>query len=312
MAYQGLFPKSVNFSLNLPTQLWDSGGTEFHGMLSFLKSGLTYADRINTVSPTYAMEIQTAKFGCGLEGLLSFRKDVLNGIINGIDTDHWNPETDPSITASYKPKTLNKKLLNKAALQTKLSLPVSNKIPVFGLIGRLVEQKGIDLVLDCLPEILTLPVQLVVLGSGNKDYGQRLSEFAEAHPDKVAVKIGYDEDLAHLIEAGADIFLMPSRYEPCGLNQMYSQLYGTIPLVSKVGGLADTVVDALPETLSNNIATGIVFDGVLAGTLIEAIKRALMLYSQPKTWKQMQVNGMQKDFSWEHSAEQYRALYEQL
>lgn len=312
MAYQGLFPKSVNFSLNLPTQLWDSGGTEFHGMLSFLKSGLTYADRINTVSPTYAMEIQTAKFGCGLEGLLSFRKDVLSGIINGIDTDHWNPEIDPSITANFNHSKLNKKLLNKAALQTKLSLPVSNKMPMFGLISRLVEQKGIDLVLDCLPEILALPVQLVVLGSGNKEFEQQLLDYAKAHPDKVAVKIGYDEDLAHLIEAGADIFLMPSRYEPCGLNQMYSQLYGTIPLVSKVGGLADTVVDALPETLSNNTATGIVFDGVLSGTLIEAIKRALMLYSQSKTWKQMQVNGMQKDFSWEHSAEQYRALYEQL
>lgn len=312
MAYQGLFPKSVNFSLNLPTQLWDSGGTEFHGMLSFLKSGLTYADRINTVSPTYAMEIQTAKFGCGLEGLLSFRKDVLSGIINGIDTDHWNPETDPSITANFNHSKLNKKLLNKAALQTKLSLPVSNKMPMFGLISRLVEQKGIDLVLDCLPEILALPVQLVVLGSGNKEFEQQLLDYAETYPAKMAVQIGYDEDLAHLIEAGADIFLMPSRYEPCGLNQMYSQLYGTIPLVSKVGGLADTVVDALPETLSNNTATGIVFDGVLAGTLTEAIKRALMLYSQPKTWKQMQVSGMQKDFSWEHSAEQYRALYEQL
>ena len=289
LAYQGLFPKSVNFALNLPSQLWDSGGTEFHGMLSFLKSGLTYADRINTVSPTYAMEIQGTNFGCGLEGLLHYRKDFLSGIINGVDIEHWNPETDPSIAANYNATTLTKKRLNKAALQTQLSFPVSDKIPMLGLISRLVDQKGIDLVLDCLPEILELPVQFVVLGSGNKEFETLLVAFAEAHPDKMAVKIGYDEDLAHLIEAGADIFLMPSRYEPCGLNQMYSQLYGTIPLVSKVGGLADTVVDAVPNTLADNTATGIVFDGVLAGTLIEAIKRALMLYSQPKTWKQLQI-----------------------
>ncbi len=312
LAYQGLFPKSVNFSLNLPTQLWDSGGTEFHGMLSFLKSGLAYADRINTVSPTYAMEIQSAKFGCGLEGLLHYRKDILSGIINGVDTEHWNPETDPSLPANYKTNTLTKKNLNKTALQTKLSLPVNDKIPMLGLISRLVEQKGIDLVLDCLPEMLQLPVQFVVLGSGNKEFEQQLSDFAKANPDRMAVQIGYDEALSHLIEAGADIFLMPSRYEPCGLNQMYSQIYGTIPLVSKVGGLVDTVVDALPHTLSNNTATGIVFDGALAGTLIEAIKRALMLYNQPKTWKQMQITGMQQDFSWKHSAEQYRGLYDQL
>jgi starch synthase len=312
LAYQGLFPKAANFSLNLPSQLWDSGGTEFHGKLSFLKSGLTYADRINTVSPTYALEIQSPEFGCGLDGLLSHRKDVLSGILNGIDTDHWNPATDTHIAANFKPTTLNKKALNKSALQTKLSLPINNKVPMFALISRLVEQKGIDLILECLPEILALPLQLVVLGSGNKEFEQQLSILAKANPDKMAVKIGYDEELAHLIEAGADIFLMPSRYEPCGLNQMYSQLYGTIPLVSKVGGLADTVVDTLPESLSNNSATGIVFDETLSGTLFEVIKRALMLYSQPKTWKQIQVNGMLKDFSWKHSAEQYRLLYEKL
>ena len=312
LAYQGLFPISANFTLNLPDQLWDSGGTEFHGKLSFLKSGLTYADRINTVSPTYALEIQTPEFGCGLDGLLSHRKDDLSGILNGIDTDHWNPATDTHIATNFTPTTLNKKAPNKSALQTKFSLPVNNKVPVFGLISRLVEQKGIDLILECLPEILTLPLQLVIIGSGNKEFEQQLSDFAKGTPGKMAVKIGYDEELSHLIEAGADIFLMPSRYEPCGLNQMYSQLYGTVPLVSKVGGLADTVVDALPESISNNTATGIVFDETLSGTLFEVIKRALMLYSQPKAWKQIQINGMLKDFSWKHSAEQYRALYELL
>ena len=312
LAYQGIFPKSVNYALNLPEQLVDSDGIEFHGMISFLKSGLAYSDRITTVSPTYAKEIQTTEFGCGLEGLLSHRQDVLSGILNGVDTDHWNPETDPTLSANFSHAKLNKKLLNKSALQQKLSLPNNKKTPVFGLISRLVEQKGIDLLLDCLPEALSLPIQLVVLGSGDKDYEQKLLDFATANPKKMAVNMGYDENLAHLIEAGADLFLMPSRYEPCGLNQMYSQLYGTIPIVSKVGGLADTVVDALPETLNNKTATGIVFDGALAGTLLEAIKRALMLYSQPETWKQMQVNGMQKDFSWQQSAKQYMALYEQL
>jgi len=312
LAYQGVFPKSVNYALNLPEQLVDSDGIEFHGMISFLKSGLAYSDRITTVSPTYAKEIQTTEFGCGLEGLLSYRKDVLSGILNGVDTDDWNPETDPNLSANFSHTKLNKKLLNKSALQQKLSLPVNKKIPVFGLISRLVEQKGIDLLLDCLPDVLSLPVQLVILGSGGKDFEQRLLYFARANPKKMTVKLGYDESLAHLIEAGSDIFLMPSRYEPCGLNQMYSQLYGTIPIVNKVGGLADTVTDALPESLGNKTATGIAFDGALSGTFFEAIKRAVLLYSQPDNWKQMQINGMQKDFSWQQSAEQYLALYKQL
>jgi starch synthase len=312
LAYQGVFPRSVNYALNLPEPLMESDGIEFHGMLSFLKSGLAYSDRITTVSPTYAKEIQTKEFGCGLEGLLSYRKEVLDGIINGVDTHDWNPETDPNLNANFSYSKLNKKLINKSALQQRMSLPINKKIPVFGLISRLVEQKGIDVLLDCLTEVLDLPIQLVILGSGDKVYEQQLLAFAEANPKKIAVKIGYDESLAHLIEAGSDIFLMPSRYEPCGLNQMYSQLYGTIPIVSKVGGLADTVIDAIPQTLANNTATGIAFHGTLSGTLLEAIKRTVMLYSQQEAWRQMQINGMLKDFSWRKSAEQYMALYEQL
>ncbi len=281
-------------------------------MLSFLKGGLIYSDRITTVSPTYAKEIQTAEFGYGLEGLLSYRKDFLSGIINGIDTDHWNPETDTNISQTFNHLTLNKKLLNKAALQEKLSLPVDKNIPVFGLISRLVEQKGIDLILECLPEMLTHPLQFVLLGSGNKGFEQRLHNFAESHPDKISITIGYDETLAHLIEAGADIFLMPSRFEPCGLNQIYSQRYGTVPIVRKTGGLADTVVDTVPETLNNNTATGFVFNEASPGALMEAIKRSLILYSHPKTWKQLQTNGMQKDYSWSKSAKQYMTLYSHL
>ncbi|MGZ8137137.1 MAG: glycogen synthase GlgA [Methylococcaceae bacterium] len=312
MAYQGLFPKATVATLKLPEQLWSLGGIEFNDLLSFLKGGLAYCDRITTVSPTYAQEIQTAEFGYGLEGLLSYRKDALSGIINGIDTDQWNPQTDPAISEHFDASSLSKKLLNKAALQEKFSLPVNNKIPVFALISRLVEQKGIDLILECLPEVLTLPVQFVLLGSGDKDFEQQLAEFAKTYPDKMAITIGYNEALSHLIEAGADIFLMPSRFEPCGLNQIYSQRYGTVPIVRKTGGLADTVVDAVPETLSNNTATGFVFNDATPGTLLEAIKRALLIYSLPNTWEQLQINGMETDYSWNESAKQYMALYEQL
>lgn len=312
MAYQGIFPSSTYLSLNLPGQLWNPHGIEFHNMLSFLKGGLIYSDRITTVSPTYAKEIQTSDFGYGLEGLLSYRKDFLSGIINGIDTEQWNPESDANISHTFNHLSLNKKLLNKTALQEKLSLPVDKNIPVFGLISRLVEQKGIDLILDCLSEMLTHPLQFVLLGSGNKSFEQRLHHFAEEHPDKLSVTIGYDETLAHLIEAGTDIFLMPSRFEPCGLNQIYSQRYGTVPVVRKTGGLADTVVDTIPETLNNNTATGLVFDEASPGALMEAIKRSLILYSHPKTWKQLQTNGMQKDYSWTQSAQQYISLYSHL
>ncbi|MGZ4954409.1 MAG: glycogen synthase GlgA [Methylobacter sp.] len=312
VAYQGVFPKATYLSLNLPGQLWNPSGIEFHDMLSFLKGGLVYSDRITTVSPTYAKEIQTAEFGYGLEGLLSYRKDFLSGIINGIDTDHWNPETDVNISQTFNRLSINKKLLNKTALQEKLSLPVDKNIPVFGLISRLVEQKGIDLILDCLPEMLDHPLQFVLLGSGSKGFEQRLHNFAESHPDKISITIGYDETLAHLIEAGADIFLMPSRFEPCGLNQIYSQRYGTIPIVRKTGGLADTVIDTVPETLNNHTATGFVFNEASAGTLMEAIKRSLILYNHPKTWKQLQTNGMQKDYSWSKSAQQYMTLYSHL
>jgi starch synthase len=312
MAYQGLFPKAARISLNLPKPLWNPNGLEFNGLLSFIKGGLAYADRITTVSPTYAREIQSAGFGYGLEGLLNYRKAVLSGIVNGIDAEQWNPETDPYIAEHFNFSTINKKQRNKTALQIRHSLPVDNSIPVFALISRLVEQKGIDLILECLLEMPALPLQFVLLGSGDKIFERQLSRFAETYPDKIAVTLGYDEALAHLIEAGADIFLMPSRFEPCGLNQMYSQRYGTIPIVRKTGGLADTVVDTLPETLENSTATGFVFNEATAGTLMEAIKRALIVHGQPKAWRQLQANGMQKDYSWNKSAREYMALYEQL
>ena len=312
MAYQGLFPGNAAASLNLPGKLWNPAGLEFHEMLSFIKGGLVYADYITTVSPTYALEIQTPEFGYGLEGLLDHRKEFLGGIINGIDLDIWNPETDPYITQHYTAATLNKKQLNKYELQRRFAFPANERIPLFGLIGRLVEQKGIDLILECLPEMAAMDMQFVLLGSGDKGFEKTLKSLAHQYPDKIAINIGYDESLAHLIEAGADIFLMPSRFEPCGLNQMYSQRYGTIPIVRKTGGLADTVVDTLPETLANHTASGIVFNEASSSSLLEAIKRAMILYSAPDIWKKMQTNAMKMDFSWQHSAEQYLALYQNL
>ena len=312
MAYQGLFPAESTMGLDLPGQLWTPEGLEFHNMLSFIKGGLVYADHITTVSPTYALEIQTPTFGYGLEGLLRHRKDALSGIINGIDLEVWNPETDPFIAKHYRAALLSEKPFNKSELQRRFALPVNGHVPLFGLIGRLVEQKGIDLIIDCLPDLMSMPMQFVLLGAGDKAYEQRLQNLAHVYPDKMSVTLGYDESLAHLIEAGSDVFLMPSRFEPCGLNQMYSQRYGTLPIVRKTGGLADTVVDALPETIANKTATGFVFNEASASPLLEAVKRAMMLYSDQKTWAKIQTNAMNKDFSWRHSAEQYLMLYRSL
>ncbi|MEQ1559964.1 MAG: glycogen synthase GlgA [Methyloglobulus sp.] len=312
MAYQGLFPAESIRGINLPGQLWHPDGVEFHQMLSFIKGGLVYADHITTVSPTYALEIQTPAFGYGLEGLLQHRKDDLTGIINGIDIDLWNPQDDPLIPQPYQAKTLAKKQSNKSELQQHFALPVDADVPLFGLIGRLVDQKGIDLIIDCLPEMMTMPLQFVLLGAGEKDYERRLQNIADLFADKMAVTVGYNEPLAHLIEAGADVFLMPSRFEPCGLNQMYSQRYGTLPIVRKTGGLADTVVDALPHTIADNTATGFVFNDASASSLLEAIKRTLMAYSDKKAWAKIQANAMKADFSWQYSAEQYLKLYRSL
>lgn len=312
LAYQGLFPARTFATLNIPGQLWNPDGLEFYGMLSFIKGGLAYSDHITTVSPSYALEIQTPEFGYGLEGLLSHRQNSLTGILNGIDLEHWSPETDPYLAHTYSAESLDKKQHNKTALQHRLGLPVDASIPVIGLISRLVQQKGIDLVLESLPYLASMPLQFVLLGSGDKEFEHRLLNFAHLYPHKIAITLGFDEHLSHLIEAGADIFLMPSRFEPCGLNQMYSQRYGTIPIVRNTGGLADTVTDALPQTLNDGSASGVVFNTAHGDTLLEAVKRTLLLYQIPELWKKMQLTGMHKDFSWKHSAEQYLYLYRHI
>lgn len=312
LAYQGVFDYATFTALILPPHLFTLDGLEFHGQFSFMKGGLNFADRITTVSPTYAREIQTPAFGVGLDGLLRYRSYALKGILNGIDTATWNPKADPHIACRYNSRTLDLKRHNKAALQNTANLPQDDARLLIGLIGRLVEQKGIDLVLDALPELLKLPVQLIVLGTGEAPFEARFKAEASAHPDQLAAYITYDEAQAHRIEAGADALLMPSRFEPCGLNQMYSLQYGTIPIVRRVGGLADTVLDATDAQLTQGTATGIVFTTPSPEALLTALNRVLALYRNPEIWRQLQLTGMRQDLSWARSAQAYRTLYEEI
>lgn len=312
LAYQGLFSAGTFLSLGLPPTLWSPEGLEFHGQLSFIKGGLAFADQLTTVSPSYAQEIQTVQFGCGLEGLLNYRSHVLSGILNGINDNEWNPGSDPLIAKNYSIKTFSEKAVNKKALQKLFNLPQENNKLLLGMVGRLVEQKGIDLVLAVAGRLSTLPVQLVILGTGDRQLERALQKAAQRHADTIAVNIGYDETLAHQIEAGADVFLMPSRFEPCGLNQMYSLRYGTPPIVHAVGGLKDTVVDSNKQTLRDGSATGFCFDEASPEALLNAVERAVTLYGQQKQWRQMALTGMQQCFNWQASARQYAGLYRSL
>lgn len=309
LAYQGLFTHETFQALQLDEELWRFDRLEFHQQLSFIKGGLVYADRINTVSPRYAEEIQTVPFGHGLDGLLRHAGERLCGILNGIDEREWNPGSDPNLVQRYNRRSLEKKRDNKTALQREVGLPEKGELPLIGVVGRLVQQKGIDLLLEILPKLLQQPLQLVVLGSGERELESALIAIATAFPEQVAVVIGYDEALAHRIEAACDIFLMPSRFEPCGLNQIYSLRYGTLPVVSPVGGLFDTVVDSGAQGRSD--ATGFVMNAVSGAALLEALSRALGCFSDKERWRQLQHNAMSKEFSWQRSAKEYLLLYHQ-
>ncbi len=311
LAYQGRFPYTVFQRLNLPTLFWHYTSLEFHGDMSMIKGGLVYADRITTVSPTYAAEIRTPAQGNGLDGLLRHRQDRLTGILNGVDYTTWDPAVDPLIAARYSPENTAPKALNKSALQHKVGLPQQGDIPVLGLVSRFVMQKGIDLVLEALPQFLDGSLQLVLLGSGEHRLENAAMALHKKYPDKVAVTIGYDEALAHLIEAGADLFLMPSRFEPCGLNQLYSLRYGTLPVVHRTGGLADTVVHTDKESLAQGTATGFVFEHPTAEGLRWALQQALACYRQAICRDTAIQNAMKQDFSWDRSARQYLAIYRQ-
>lgn len=313
LAYGGYFPHADFVRLQLPAHWWSPEGVEFHGGLSMLKSGIVYADAITTVSPTYAEEICTPEFGYGLDGLLRSRRHKLTGILNGIDTEAWNPATDPHLSAHYsKARIQPGKRHNKRALLERFQ-PVDDALldaPLLGTVGRLVEQKGIDWILAAMPVLLAeSDVRFVVLGSGQALYEEKLQRLAQQHPDRIMVEIGYDENLAHRVEAGADVFLMPSRFEPCGLNQMYSLRYGTPPIVFRTGGLADTVVDADADSLEAGSATGFVFDTPDVAAFLQAVRRALDLYSQPAQWRRLQQTGMRQPFDWSDSAGHYLVLY---
>ena len=312
LAYQGLFPHDTFRALQLPAELWSPEAMEFYGQFSFIKGGLVFADHLTTVSPTYAREIQTPEFGHGLDGLLRHRRQVLTGILNGIDERTWNPGTDRHLAQTYNRRGFRGKRANKRALQEECGLPPDPDTPLIGLISRLVYQKGIDVVIEALPRLLQTGAQLVFLGSGEPRFEQALRYAAAQHPDQVYSFIGYDEGLAHRIEGGADMFLMPSRFEPCGLNQLYSLRYGTVPIVHRVGGLADSVTDADPARIAAGQATGIVFEDLSPDTLSGAVQRALALYRQPQVWTRIAITGMGQHFGWQDSARRYLDLYHML
>jgi starch synthase len=303
LAFQGNCDAALLGPLEIAPSCFTLEGVEFYGKLSFLKGGLAYADALSTVSPTYAREIQTADFGCGLDGLLRRRRGVLTGILNGIDTEVWNPATDARIARRYDASTLGAKAENKATLQRRLHLPVDDDLPLLGTIGRFTHQKGIDLLAAAADELLAMPAQLVVLGKGDAEHERAFSAVAARHPGAVALAIGFNEDLAHAIEAGVDVFLMPSRFEPCGLNQMYSQRYGTPPVARATGGLVDTVVDGV---------TGFLFESAESAALVAAVRRSLAAYRDPVRWTRIQRAAMARDFSWGEAARRYADLYRRL
>ncbi len=309
LAYQGVFPAEQWALTQLPKSAFSLGGLEFYDHVNCLKGGLVSAGALTTVSPTYAREIQTPEFGCGLEGVLGARRDVLFGILNGIDLDDWNPATDPHLPAHYAPGKGSGKSLCKAALQRSQRLPEQQDL-LIGMIQRLAEQKGIDIFLDALDVLLAMPLQIVILGTGDPQYHQALEQVAAKFPSRLVVNLTFDNALAHQIEAGADAFLMPSRFEPCGLNQMYSMRYGTVPIVRRVGGLADTVVDMTPATLADRRATGFVIGQHSAAALAEAVKRAVTAYRDRGVWTDLIRIDMEQDCSWGRSAQEYVRVYE--
>ena len=309
LAFQGLFPEQVVDELGLPRQYYHPEGFEFYGQASFLKAGLALADRLSTVSPTYAREIQTPEHGLGFDGLLRARNKVLHGILNGADYDIWNPEKDIHLAATYSAESLAGKRACKAALQREMGLPVRADVPLCGSISRLTDQKGFDLVLGALPQILDGDAQYVLLGSGDPALESALKQLQVKFPKKLAVRIGYDEALAHRIEAGCDLYVMPSKFEPCGLNQMYSLRYGTPPIVRATGGLDDTIVDFDARSRSG---TGFKFEAYAVDALVGAWRRALAAWRSDDDFAGLVKRAMAQDFGWGRAAEAYTHLYKLL
>ena len=313
MAFQGCYAPGWLSTLALPSTNFTIEGFEYHGQLSFLKAGIFYANAVTTVSPSYAKEIQTAAFGFGLEGLLSKRGNEIKGILNGIETDEWDPEADPHLVKNYSATTLAGKKLVKAALQEKLGLHIDASAPLLGVVSRLTHQKGLDMMVPILQELVDAGCQLALLGSGESVLENAFRALAVSNPTKVSVTIGYNEPLSHQIMAGCDMFIMPSRFEPCGLNQLYGLAYGTPPIVNGTGGLADSVVDTNIITFKNKTANGFVMSEASPTSLLSCIKQALNVFNNDaNAWKQIQKNGMTQNLSWDKSALEYLAVYQTL
>lgn len=311
IAFQGQFGTDIFPHLRLPQAAFDMTGVEYYGGVGFLKGGLRCAHAITTVSPTYALEIQTPEYGMGLEGLLVERSADLYGILNGIDVEAWNPRTDAALAANYAAASAGKRQINTLALAERFGLEMDGG-PLFGLVSRLTWQKGIDIVADNVDWLVSLGGRLAVLGSGDGGLEDAMTQAAARHPGRVGFVRGYDENLSHLMQGGADVMLVPSRFEPCGLTQLYGLRYGAVPLVSRVGGLADTVIDANEAAVEAGVATGIQFSPVDGPGLGEAIRRTVSLFHRPAVWSRMQRKGMKTDVSWDRSAEKYAALYTSL
>ncbi|MDE8650454.1 glycogen synthase GlgA [Novosphingobium album (ex Liu et al. 2023)] len=311
MAFQGYCHASIFPWLGLPHEAWSVDGVEYHGGVGMLKAGLTSAGKITTVSPTYAAEIRSGEFGMGLEGLIRARGHDVVGILNGIDTALWNPATDPALARHYTPRTLPRRAANKRAIETVFGLDHDDG-PLFVVISRLTWQKGMDVLLEVLDHLVGIGGRLALLGSGDPRIEQGLHEAAARHPGRIAVRIGYDEDLSHRMQGGGDAILVPSRFEPCGLTQLYGLAYGCVPVVARTGGLADTVIDANPAALAAGVATGVQHGAVSYDSLAAALNRTVALYWQPGEWERLQRNGMKCDFSWAASGRAYADLYRSL
>jgi starch synthase len=311
MAFQGYFPAAVFPQLGLPPSAWTVDGVESYGGVGYLKAGMQLADAITTVSPTYAGEIRSVEFGMGLEGVVLARANHVHGILNGIDTAEWNPAIDPYLTDRYTAGTLATRLKNKRAVEQTFGLDRDDG-PLFIVVSRLTWQKGMDVLAEALDHLVGIGGRLALLGSGDAEIEQRFLAAAARHSGRIGVRIGYDEALSHRLQGGGDAILIPSRFEPCGLTQLYGLAYGCVPLVTRTGGLADTVIDANPAALAVRVATGFQINAVNPGALGTAISRVVALYHRPKEWKRLQTNGMKADFSWGASGAAYAALYRQL
>jgi starch synthase len=309
LAFQGQFDRRLLADLGLPPRAFTPDGVEYYGDIGFLKAGVRLADRITTVSPTYAAEICTPELGMGMDGLLHGRADRLCGILNGIDVEVWNPATDPLIAARYDAGRLAERAANKIALQARFGLRPDLDAPVFGVVSRLSWQKGLDLLLEALPLLVREGAQLALLGTGEPALEAGFRAAAAAHPGQVAAMITYDEPIAHQVQAGADALIVPSRFEPCGLTQLCALRYGAVPVVARVGGLTDTVIDATPMSLASGAATGVQFAPVERPMLESALRRTLELYRAPDAWRRLQANGMATDVSWARSAQRYAEVY---